>query len=54
MDWAVENGITKGISDTTFSSNMTCSRAQFVTFLWRSEKSPADIRPSIKAADMIT
>ena len=39
--WAVENGITKGTSDTTFSPNMTCSRAQFVTFLWRSEKSPA-------------
>ncbi|MEE0095407.1 MAG: S-layer homology domain-containing protein, partial [Oscillospiraceae bacterium] len=39
--WAVENGITKGTSDTTFSPNMTCSRAQSVTFLWRSEKSPA-------------
>ena len=40
--WAVENGITKGTSDTTFSPNMACSRAQFVTFLWRSEKSPAE------------
>ena len=39
--WAVENGITKGTSDTTFSPNMTCTRAQIVTFLWRSEKSPA-------------
>ena len=39
--WAVENGITKGTSDTTFSPNMTCSRAQIVAFLWRSEKSPA-------------
>ena len=39
--WAVENGITEGTSDTTFSPNMTCSRAQIVTFLWRSEKSPA-------------
>ena len=39
--WAVENDITKGTSDTTFSPNMTCSRAQIVTFLWRSEKSPA-------------
>ena len=39
--WAVENGIAKGTSDTTFSPNMTCSRAQIVTFLWRSEKSPA-------------
>ena len=39
--WAVENGITEGTSDTTFSPNMTCTRAQIVTFLWRSEKSPA-------------
>ena len=39
--WAVENGITKGTSATTFSPNMTCSRAQIVAFLWRSEKSPA-------------
>ena len=39
--WAVENDIAKGTSDTTFSPNMTCTRAQIVAFLWRSEKSPA-------------
>ena len=39
--WAVENGITKGTSDTTFSPDATCSRAQIVAFLWRSQKSPA-------------
>lgn len=39
--WAVENGITKGTSDTTFSPSTTCSRAQIVTFLWRSQSSPA-------------
>ena len=39
--WAVENGITKGTSDTTFGPDATCSRAQIVTFLWRSQKSPA-------------
>ena len=39
--WAVENDITEGTSDTTFSPNMTCTRAQIVAFLWRSEKSPA-------------
>ena len=33
--WAVENGITKGTSDTTFSPNMTCTRAQIVTFIYR-------------------
>ena len=39
--WAVENGITDGTSATTFSPNATCTRAQIVTFLWRSEKSSA-------------
>ena len=35
VDWAVENGITNGTSDTTFSPNLPCTRAQVVTFLWR-------------------
>ena len=39
--WAVEQGITKGTSDTMFSPDATCTRAQIVAFLWRSEKSPA-------------
>ena len=38
--WAVENGITEGTSDTTFSPDATCSRAQIVTFLWRANGSP--------------
>ncbi|MGM9573447.1 MAG: S-layer homology domain-containing protein, partial [Hominicoprocola sp.] len=33
--WAVENGITNGTGDTTFSPNATCSRGQIVSFLWR-------------------
>ena len=41
VQWAVENGITKGTSSTTFSPDDTCTRAQIVTFLWRSEQSPA-------------
>lgn len=59
--WAVENGITKGTSDTTFSPNMTCSRAQIVAFLWRSEKSPAagtanpfaDVKSTVYYADAV-
>ncbi len=39
--WAVENDITKGTSGSTFSPDAICSRAQIITFLWRSEKSPA-------------
>ncbi len=33
--WAVENGITGGTSDTTFSPDANCTRAQVVTFLYR-------------------
>ncbi|MGM9573315.1 MAG: S-layer homology domain-containing protein [Hominicoprocola sp.] len=33
--WAVENGITNGTGDTTFSPNATCTRGQIVSFLWR-------------------
>lgn len=38
--WAVENGVTNGTSATTFSPDMTCTRAQMVTFLWRANGSP--------------
>ncbi|MGN0136664.1 S-layer homology domain-containing protein [Anaerotignum sp.] len=36
--WAVENGITKGTSDTTFSPDNICSRAQIMSFIYRSEQ----------------
>lgn len=39
--WAVENGISKDTSDTAFSPDKTCTRAQIVTFLWRSQNAPA-------------
>lgn len=39
--WAVENGITSGTSDTTFSPDSPCTRAQSVTFLYRASGSPA-------------
>jgi hypothetical protein len=35
--WAYETGITTGTSETTFSPDDTCTRAQVVTFLWRYE-----------------
>ncbi len=38
--WAVEQGITSGTSATTFSPDMSCTRAQIVTFLWRANGSP--------------
>ena len=33
--WAVEEGITAGTSETTFSPDKTCTRAEIVTFLYR-------------------
>lgn len=39
--WAMENGITEGTTETTFSPDAPCTRAQIVTFLWRSAGSPA-------------
>ena len=35
MLWAVENGITSGLSATTFGPNAVCNRAQILTFLYR-------------------
>ena len=33
--WAVENGVTNGIGDGLFGPNNSCTRAQIVTFLYR-------------------
>ena len=39
--WAVENGITNGMTETTFAPNATCTRGQSVTFLHRALKGTA-------------
>lgn len=44
--WAVEQGITKGTSDTTFSPDQYCTRAHIVTFLWRARKQPTAVTPN--------
>ena len=43
--WAVENGITTGISATEFGPNLACNRAQVVTFLFRAwnAQAPEDV-----------
>jgi len=52
--WAVENGITSGLSASRFGPSSPCTRAQVVTFLWRAMGEPApassanpfsDVRP---------
>ena len=37
----MEQGITKGMSDTSFGPDLTCTRGQIVTFLWRFKGQPA-------------
>ncbi len=39
--WALSKNITAGTSGTTFSPDAACTRAQMVTFLWRSLGCPA-------------
>ena len=41
VDWAVENGITNGMTDTAFAPDATCTRGQSVTFLYRALKGTA-------------
>ena len=38
--WAVENGITSGMSANSFAPNDPCTRGQVATFLWRAEGKP--------------
>ena len=40
VEWAVENGITNGMTATTFGPDLVCTRAQVVTFLWRAAGCP--------------
>ncbi|MBR5515441.1 MAG: S-layer homology domain-containing protein [Clostridia bacterium] len=50
--WAVENKITTGTTDTTFSPNMVCDRAQAVTFLWRAKGSPEPMNSKVDFSDV--
>ena len=35
VQWALRNGVTNGISASAFNPDASCTRAQIVTFLWR-------------------
>ena len=38
--WGVGNGVVAGLTNDTFGPNVTCSRAQIVTFIWRAMGKP--------------
>ena len=40
VKWAVDKGVTNGLTDTMFGPYEPCTRAQIVTFLWRAAGSP--------------
>ena len=50
--WAVEKGITTGVSKTKFNPQGICTRAQTVTFLWRMAKKPDPKATSCKFKDV--
>ena len=50
--WALENGVTTGTSETTFSPAAACTRGQVVTFLWRASGCPDPADPVCPFADV--
>ena len=40
VEWMLKREVTQGTTETTFSPNLNCTRAQIVTFLWRATGSP--------------
>lgn len=47
--WAVEQNITSGTSETTFSPETLCTKAQILTFIWRAYGSPEPDIEEIRA-----
>ena len=52
--WALDAGVTKGTSLTTFDPNGTCTRAQVVTFLWRAVNCPEPVTKTNPFRDVKT
>ena len=50
--WAVEEGITKGLSDTAFGPDATCTRGQIVTFLYRAADRQGEIYDCLPFGDV--
>lgn len=43
VQWAVDNKIASGTGNNTFSPDVTCSRGQILSFLWRASGSPEPV-----------
>jgi hypothetical protein len=51
--WAIEQGITKGTSETTFSPDDYCTRGQFITFLYRSPNAGGGAHPGASIEESV-
>ena len=51
VKWAIENGVTNGLTDTMFGPYEPCTRAQIITFLWRAAGSP-EPKTAVSFADV--
>lgn len=40
VNWAIENGVAYGTGNSKFKPNNNCTRAEFVSFMWRASSSP--------------
>lgn len=49
--WAREKGITSGISEGVFAPNLTCTRAQIVTFMYRARTEKNEVDTNSELAD---
>lgn len=54
VEWAVDENITKGVTATAFQPDSTCSQAQILTFIWRSQGSPKvdTVAPFVEAKNI--
>ena len=50
--WAMEMGITRGTSESSFRPDRVCTRAELVTFLWRSQYEPSPENPDSPFTDV--
>ena len=51
VEWMLKREVTQGTTESTFSPNLNCTRAQIVTFLWRAAGSPAP-KDTVSFADV--
>lgn len=52
VTWAIDNNIASGTTSTTFSPDQICTKAEIITFLWRSKGCPEPTQISTSFPDL--